>query len=127
MPTLRGEDIVTWLERWGERFLRGSQPELHQMLMLHIGATDTLRRYSGAKAYWKYIQTILDCFFSAAERAEMCAELIEKQPVIDDPGYATFLQQAQAEIRCRELIQVIEATASIRASLRSSSPPPAVR
>lgn len=126
METLRGEEVVTWLERWGERCLRVSQPELYQMLMLHVGATDKLRQYSGAdpccqEAYWQYVQAILDCFFSAAERAEICAEVIREQHFIDDPGCASFLHQATAEIRCRELVQMIEATASVRASLRSAS------
>ena len=127
MSTLRGEDIVAWLERWGERFLRGSQPELHQMLMLHVGATDTLRLYSGAGAYWQYVQAILDCFFSAAERAEMCAELIEEKQFIDDPSCVSFLHQAKAEIRCRELVELIEAVTSIRTSFRPASTPPSMR
>lgn len=127
MSRLRGEEVVAWLERWGERFLRGSQPELHQMLMLHVGATDMLRRYSGAQAYWQYVQAILDCFFSAAERAEMCADLIKQQHVVDDPSCAPFLHQAKAEIRCRELLQMVEAIAAVRASLRTAPMPPTIQ
>ncbi len=97
------------------------------MLMLHVGATDKLRQYSGAHAYWQYVQAILDCFFSAAERAEMCAELIEERHFIDDPGCVSFLHNAKAEIRCREVVQLIEATASVRASLRPAPLPPTMR
>ena len=127
MSTLRGDDVIAWLERWGERFLGGSQPELYQMLLLHVGATDKLRKYSGADAYWQYVQAILDCFFSAAERTEMCADLMKAKHVVDDPGCASFLHQAKAEIRCRELIEMIEAVASIRTSLRPTSTPRTVR
>ncbi len=127
MSTLRGDDVIIWLERWGERFLRGSQPELYQMLLLHVGATDKLRQYSGSEAYWEYIQAILDCFFSAAERAEMCADLIKVKQFTKDPGCASFLQNAKAEIRCRELVGMIEAISSVRASLRSTSRPSATR
>ncbi|MEM8949386.1 MAG: hypothetical protein AAGA21_07770 [Pseudomonadota bacterium] len=127
MSTLRGDDVVIWLERWGERFLDGSQPELYQMLMLHIGATDKLRQYSGSVEYWEYIQAILDCFFSAAERAEMCADLMKERQFTDDPGCASFLHHANAEIRCCELIGRIKNVAGVRAAFRSTSAPPAAR
>lgn len=89
------------------------------MLLLHVGATDMLRGYSGAADYWQCVQTILDCFFTSAERADMCAELVGDPLFLDDPGFAAFTHQARAEIRCRELIMMIEATAGVRASLRS--------
>ncbi len=97
------------------------------MLMLHVGATDKLIQYSGADAYWQYVQAILDCFFSAAERAEICAEVVKEQHFIDDPGCASFLHHAKAEVRCRELVQMIEAIASVRASLRPAPLPPTMR
>jgi hypothetical protein len=115
----RGTCVVSWIERWGERFLKRAQSDIYDMLMLHVGGTDMLKRYAGTAVYWQNVQTVLDCFFTAVERAEMCAELIDEPLFADDPGFAHFLQQARAEMRCRELILMIETTAGIRASLRS--------
>lgn len=119
MSSTRGGCVVGWFERWGGRFLRRSQPDIYQMLLLHVGGTDILRHYHGTDVYWQNVQTVLDCFFTAAERAEMCAELIDEPLFQGDPGFAPFLHQARAEMRCRHLVQLVEATASIRASMRS--------
>lgn len=121
MSSLRGTCVVAWLERWGARFLGGQQPHIYQQLLLHVGGTDILRRYSGSRAYWQYVQAILDCFFSAAERAEMCAELIQEPLFRNDPAFGPFLIQARAELRCRELVSTIEETTGIRVTLRSVS------
>ena len=119
MESLRGGCVVGWLERWGERFLKRPQPDIYQMLLLHVGGTDTLRWYSGTNTYWQNVQTVLDCFFNSTERAEMCEELIREPLFHDDPGFEPFLNQARAEIRCRDLVMMVKATASIRASMRS--------
>jgi len=111
--------VIDWIERWGQRFLTSSQHDIYQMLLLHVGATDMLRQYKGTEAYWQYVQTILDCFFSAAERAEMCAELMNEPLFLGDPGFESFLQQARAELQCRELIVMIAQTGGIRRSMRS--------
>ena len=111
---VRGDLVIAWLERWSERFLWGSQPELYQMLMLHVGATNKLRHSSDSDAYWQYVQAILDCFFSAAERAEMCADLMKEKHFVDDPACASFLHQAKAEMRCREVTGAVEATVEIK-------------
>lgn len=121
MSALRGNVIVAWLERWGERFIKGTQPDIYQMLQLHVGGTDMLRQYSGTETYWQNVQTVLDCFFSSAQRAEMCVELINDELFIDDCGFGPFLYQARAELRCRELISMIEKTMNNRNSLRSVS------
>ena len=119
MSSLRGDFIVAWIERWGERFIKGTQPEIYQMLQLHVGGTDMLRRYSGTDTYWQNVQTVLDCFFSSAQRAEMCTELINEALFIEDPGFRPFLHQARAELRCRELFSMIEESARLRNPLRS--------
>ncbi|MEZ5930915.1 MAG: hypothetical protein R3F54_03015 [Alphaproteobacteria bacterium] len=119
MSQNRGTCVVSWIERWGERFLKRAQSDIYDMLMLHVGGTDMLKRYSGTAVYWQHVQTVLDHFFTAAERAEMCAELIDAPEFQGDPGFVHFVHQARAEIRCRELMAMIEATAGIRASLRS--------
>lgn len=119
MSELQGGCVVSWIERWGARYLRGAQSDIYHMLLLHVGGTNTLRQYTGGKAYWQNVQVILDCFFTAAERAEMCAELINEPLFHGDPGFRHFLDQARAELRCREIIALIDATAGIRASMRS--------
>ena len=119
MSSLRGAYVVMWIERWGARFLKGPQPEIYQMLQLHVGGTDVLKWYSGSETYWQSVQAVLDCFFSGAERAQMCSELIEQALFLEDPGFTPFLHQARAEIRCRELVAVIENAVGIRTSLRS--------
>ncbi|MGI9499222.1 MAG: hypothetical protein ACR2P3_04235 [Geminicoccaceae bacterium] len=121
MSSLQGGCVVAWLERWGERFLKGSQPEIYHHLLLHVGGTDILRGCCRTGAYWLYVQAILDSFFSGAERAEMCAELLGEPAFRDDPAFAPFLNVARAEIRCRELVAAIEGTADVSASLRSVS------
>lgn len=119
MSSLQGSCVVDWIERWGERFLKGPQPDIYQMLLLHVGGTDMLRQYSGDHTYWQHVQTILDCFFSAAERAEMCFELINEPLFQDDPGFVPFLHRARAELRCYELVSLIEQTGAVRTTLRS--------
>ncbi|MDH3659273.1 MAG: hypothetical protein OEU92_04450 [Alphaproteobacteria bacterium] len=119
MSSVRGDCVVAWLERSGGRFLKAQQPDIYDMLMLHVGGTDTLKTYSDPEAYWQSVQVILDCFFSAAERAEMCTELIEEPAFLDDPGFLSFRHRARAEIRCRELILMIEETVGLRAFQRS--------
>ncbi|MEM9441693.1 MAG: hypothetical protein AAGA73_14700 [Pseudomonadota bacterium] len=119
MSTIQGALVVSWLERGGWRFLRDSQPDTYQVFLLHIGATDILKQYKGTKVYWFYVQAILDFFFSATERAEMCAELMRVPEFQNDSGFRVFLDAAKAEIRCQELVSVINQSAGIRASLRS--------
>jgi len=119
MSSQRGGCIVNWIERWGDRFLKGPQPDIYQMLLLHVGATDMLREYESSECYWQHVQAVLDCFFSAAERAEMCRELINEPLFQGDPGFTPFLHQACAELRCHELLVVIDRKTGARPSLRS--------
>ncbi len=103
--------MVAWLERGGDRFLRDQQPDIYQQLLLHVGGTDVLRRYCGTEAYWLHVQTVLDCFFSSAERAAMCRELMDESLFEGDPAFPFFLDRARAELRCRELILLVEEVA----------------
>jgi hypothetical protein len=119
MSSIQGALVVSWLERGGWKFLKESQPYTYQVFLLHIGATDILKRYRGTEVYWFYVQTLLDFFFSASERAEMCAELMRVPEFQNDPAFKAFRDAAKAEIRCHELISAIGDTAGIRASLRS--------
>ena len=119
MPICRGCYVVAWLEHGGDRFLRDSPPEIYAQLLLHIGGTDALRRYCGTPHYWQQVQTILDGFFTSAERAVMCRELMEAPLFANDPGFQSFLIHARAELRAYELISVTEGMMKKRVSLRS--------
>ena len=114
-----GQCVVTWLERGGERFLRTAQPYVYQQLLLHVGATDVLRRYDCPEAYWQYVQAILDCFFTSAQRAEMCSELIADPLFASRDDFRPFLMEAQAELRLQDILAGVDAVAGIRAPLRS--------
>ncbi|MGI9506618.1 MAG: hypothetical protein ACR2RE_26550 [Geminicoccaceae bacterium] len=119
MSSKQGDCVIEWIEHGGQRFLKGAQQDIYQILLLHVGATDMLRQYAGTEAYWQNVQTILDCFFSAAERAEMCAQLIEEPLFLGDPAFKHFLHQARAELRCCELAAMVKKTSDIHASIRS--------
>ena len=119
MSSIRGRCVVAWLERWGDCFLRESQPYIYQQLLLHVGATDVLRRYDSAPHYWHHVQVILDCFFTSRQRAMMCAELISDPLFLDDPAFVWFRLEAKSEITCQELISNVEASPGVRAAQRS--------
>lgn len=119
MSRRHGQSVVTWLQRGGERFLRTTQPYVYQQLLLHTGATDILCRYDDAGDYWHFVQAVLDCFFTSAERADMCRELIEDPIFAGREDFRPFLIQARAEIRAQEVIAAVDALTDTQASLRS--------
>ena len=111
----RGRCVVAWLERWGEGCLRQTQPYVYQQFLLHIGATDTLCRYDGTRAYWHSVQVILDSFFTSAERAAMCGELIREPLFADRDDFRPFLLQARSELAVHDLIASVEARIKVEA------------
>jgi hypothetical protein len=115
MSSIQGALVVSWLERGGWRFLKDSQPYAYQVLLFHIGATDILSYYRGTEVYWIFVQSILDFFFSAAERAEMCEELLHAPEFQGDPAFRVFLDAAKAEIRCQELAVIVDQKTGISA------------
>lgn len=119
MSGRHGQFVVTWLERGGERFLRATQPYVYQQLLFHTGATNVLRCYDEANHYWHYVQAILDNFFTSAERAEMCQELINAPIFKGREDFRPFLIEARAEVRAQELLATIDFVADTKASLRS--------
>ena len=80
-----------------------------------------LKDYENRERYWQYVQAISDCFFTAAERAEMCRELINEPLFQEDPGFKPFLDQARAELRCLDLSKSLERQSNVRPSIRSIS------
>ena len=119
MSGCRGRCVVTWLESGGDRFLKPAQPYVYQQFLLHVGATDVLRRYDDSKAYWHYVQAILDCFFTSAQRASLCVELMNDPIFAGRSDFRPFLIEAKAEIRAQEIIAAANALGEIKAPLRS--------
>jgi hypothetical protein len=99
-----GAVIVDILERAGARFLRHSEPDLYRAYLLNIGGADTMRRYDGTETYWDRVQLILDGFFSAGERAQICAEVIAQGELRAQPEFRGFLTSAIAEHRLQSML-----------------------
>jgi hypothetical protein len=99
-----GAVIVDILERAGARYLRHSEPELYRAYLLNIGGADTVRRYDRTATYWERIQLILDGFFSAPERAQICAEVIAHDALRAQPEFRGFLTSAIAEHRLQSML-----------------------
>jgi hypothetical protein len=99
-----GVEVVEVLERAGVQYLRPNEPDLYQAYLLNVGATQALRRYDGTEAYWDRVQAIMDAFFSARERAEICTELIAHRAFCDLPEFRGFLTRAFAERRLQALL-----------------------
>jgi hypothetical protein len=114
-----GERIVAWMERSGERYLKSSMPRVHQQLLLQIGGARTVIMYDGTTAYWQRVQAVLDCFFTAPQRAEMCSRLIVDRNLRARADFRHFLANALAEIRVHELAVSVATVRAMRASLRS--------
>lgn len=104
MTTRVGAEIVDVLEWAGARYLRANDPDLYRAYLLHVSGTDTLRRYDRSEVYWQRVQAILDAFFTSAERAEICAQVIARAELCGLPEFRGFLTQAVAERRMQDLI-----------------------
>jgi hypothetical protein len=99
-----GTVIVDILERAGARFLRHSEPDLYRAYLLNIGGADTVRRYDRTTTYWDRVQLILDGFFSARERALICAEVLAQGELRARPEFRGFLTSAIAEHRLQSML-----------------------
>lgn len=118
MTAPTGANIVDVLEQAGQRYLGEAESRTHAALLLQVGGTDALRAYDASEAYWKRVQAVLDTFFSADERAEICACLIERPELRARPEFRGFLGHALAERRLQEMI----ATATMASSARGRPP-----
>ncbi|MGH1480650.1 MAG: hypothetical protein ACRBM6_18285 [Geminicoccales bacterium] len=119
MSKRHGQFVISWLEAGGERYLRSAQPYLHQQLQYHVGATNILRCYDEADNYWQYVQAVLDNFFTSAQRAELCNELINADIFKGREDFRPFLIEARAELQSQMLFATIDVIADTKASLRS--------
>ena len=115
-----GAVIVDILERAGARFLRHSEPDLYRAYLLNIGGADTVRRYDGTETYWDRVQLILDGFFSARERALICAEVLAQGELRARPEFRGFLTSAIAEHRLQSMLATAPAPAPKTPAARSA-------
>lgn len=100
-----GATVIHVLEEAGQRYLRDVAPDVYQNFILQIGGTDAVRAYEGMPAYWQRVQAILDCFFTAAERAEVVGRLIYRADLCRRPEFRSFMLHGLAERRLRVMIE----------------------
>lgn len=91
--------VVETLEHAGERFLAPSAPDAFRVFLMQVGAAGTLHAYDESAAYWERVQVILDFFFTAAERAQICERLLRCGTLRAAPEFQGFLASALAECR----------------------------
>ena len=103
MTTRMGDQIIDVLEQAGRRHLGVTDSRAYSMLLLHVGGTDALRAYDASEAYWRHVQAVLDTFFTSAQRAEICAGLIDLPELRSRAEFRRFLAHALAERRLQEL------------------------
>jgi len=120
MTTWVGAEIVDVLEWAGARYLRANDPDLYRAYLLHVSGTDTLRRYDRSEVYWQRVQAIMDAFFTSAQRAEICRQLIDQAKLRGRPEFRGFLARAVAERRMQDLLAVatLAHSATVQAARR---------
>jgi hypothetical protein len=116
-----GAIIVDILERAGAQYLGQNEPDLYRAYLLNIGATDTVRRYECTETYWDRVQLILDGFFSAKERAQICADVIAHGELWARPEFRGFLMRALAERRLQRMLATVTLAQRIRLDVRSAA------
>lgn len=89
-----GRSILRVLEDAGARYL---DPETLRIFLLQIGGGPSLHVYDGRSGYWRHVQMVLDVFFSAAERADVCAMILAEVDLDPRPEAWDFLASALAE------------------------------
>lgn len=116
-----GAVIVGILERAGAQYLKHDEPDLYRAYLLNIGGADTVRRYDRTATYWDRVQLILDGFFSAKERADICTEVIAHVELRQLPEFHGFLRQAIAERRLQSVLATARLAPRIRPRARSAA------
>jgi hypothetical protein len=116
-----GAVIVDILERAGAQYLKQDEPDLYRAYLLNIGATDTVRRYDQTATYWDRVQLILDGFFSAKERAQICTKVIARRELWERPEFREFLRQSIAERRLQSMLATATPARHIRLDERSAA------
>jgi hypothetical protein len=116
-----GAAIVDILERAGARYLKQDDPDLYRAYLLNVGGTDTVRCYDRTETYWDRVQLILDGFFSAQERAQICTEVIARGELWILPEFRGFLMSATAERRLQGVLASAMVGSRPRTGARSAA------
>jgi hypothetical protein len=116
-----GAVIVDILERAGAQYLKQSEPDLYRAYLLNIGGADTVRCYDRTATYWDRVQLILDGFFSAKERAQICTEVIAHGELWKRPEFRGFLGRAIAERRLQSMLGTATLAPRIGLDARSAA------
>lgn len=111
-----GTQVVAILEYAGRQHLGPSSP-LFQLFGLQVGGTTTLLDYDASRVYWQRVQVLLDAFFIADERAQICADLTQQIDLTDLPEAREFLCQARAELRLGRVLDGLNLGAVTRTAL----------
>lgn len=98
-----GAVVVEVLEQAGARYLEPMATGAFAVFLQHVGATPSFEAYDGRKVYWQRLQILLDTFFTAGERAEICDELVERLDFLGRRDAYDFFAEALAERRLREM------------------------
>lgn len=93
-----GSRVVSTLECAGRRHLGPTSPLFH-LFGLQVGGTTTLLDYDASRVYWQRVQVLLDAFFNASERAQICSDLVGQIDLTELPEARAFLCQVRAELR----------------------------
>lgn len=99
-----GGIVLNVLERAGIRFLKPTSPDEFELFMLHVGGGGSLRAYAPRSSYWRQVQVLMDTFFSAAQRAEICDALLEEAGIEHRLEALDFAASALAERRLQDML-----------------------
>jgi hypothetical protein len=115
-----GAIIVDILEGAGARYLREGEPDLYRAYLLNVGGADTVRRYDCSETYWDGVQLILDGFFSAKERAQICTDVLAHAELWARPEFRGFLTNAIAERRLQSILATAPVASCSSLDVRSA-------
>lgn len=92
--------VLRVLEEAGARHL---EPETLRIFLLQVGGGPSLRIYGSGSVYWRRVQMVLDGFFTAPERAGICAQIVDEVDLTSRPEAWDFLASALAEQRLQTM------------------------
>ena len=98
-----GIEVMEVLEQAGVEFFGPAAPDVLQVFLHHVGATSSFSVYDGRSVYWQRLQILLDSFFTADQRAEICERLLARLDFLGRQESYDFVAEALAERRLKEM------------------------
>lgn len=99
-----GSVVASILEEAGERYLGPRGPKVREAFLMQLGGTRQMSAVARNAGYWRWVQALLDCFFTAEQRAEICACLLQRVEFGAWPESRDFQAMALAEQRLQALL-----------------------